>query len=94
MLNILGNLVGATCLVYIDDVVVWGDTATECLQNMKEVVKTLKAKGLMCNGEKCCLLTTRIELLGHIIESGRIKPQAMKLEPLRFIETPKRVVEV
>lgn len=74
MLRILGNLVGAICLVYIDDVVVWGDTATECLESVKKVVQTLKSKCLMCNGEKCCLLTTRIELLGHIIESGRIKP--------------------
>ena len=74
MLKTLGNLVGAICLVYIDDVVVWGDSAEQCLENVTKVVLILKSKGLMCNGEKYCLLTTKIELLGHIIESGRIKP--------------------
>ena len=94
MLKILGRLVGAICLVYIDDVVVWGDSAEECLANVKEVVQTLRKKGLMCNGEKCCLLTTKIELLGHIIEKGCIKPQSSKLEPLKFLEPPKSVVQV
>ena len=85
---------GSICLVYIDDVVVWGSTAEQCLQNVKTVVELLRSKGLLCNGEKCCLLTTKIELLGHIIERGRIRPQASKLEPLRSLETPKTVRDV
>ena len=74
MTRILGPLIGTTCLVYIDDVVVWGRSAAECLARVKEVVRVLRRHGLLCNGEKCCLLSTRIELLGHVIERGRICP--------------------
>lgn len=50
MLNILGPLVGTTCLVYIDDVVIWGDSAEECLANVRAVMLKLANKGVMCNG--------------------------------------------
>ena len=86
--NILGDLIGDCCLVYIDDVVIWGDTAEECLANVHRVVRRLREHGVLCNGEKCCLLSTRIELLGHTIESGRIYPQAWKLEPLKGVGPP------
>jgi Reverse transcriptase (RNA-dependent DNA polymerase) len=72
MTKLLGDLIGKICLVYIDDVVIWGDTAEECLANVQRVVRLLRRHGLLCNGEKCCLLSTRIELLGHVIERGRV----------------------
>lgn len=62
------------CLVYIDDVVVWGNSPEECLKNVIDIVQTLKRAGITCNGEKCCFLSTQIELLGHIVEQGRLKP--------------------
>lgn len=74
MNRILGSLIGSICLVYIDDVVVWGADPEECLANVKIVVRKLREHGLLCNGEKCCLLSTRIQLLGHVIESGRVMP--------------------
>lgn len=91
MNKILGPLIGSICLVYIDDVVIWGATAQECLANVTTVVRRLREHGLLCNGEKCCLLSTRIELLGHIIESGRILPQTWKLDALRVAPEPKTV---
>ena len=74
---------GKICLIYIDDVVIWGDSAQECLQRVEEVVMRLKDNGVICNGEKCCLLSTKMELLGHTIHAGRIYPQTWKLQPLR-----------
>ena len=50
MLNVLGDLVGTSCLVYIDDVVCWGDTPEECLAHVEEVMRRLASKGIMCNG--------------------------------------------
>ena len=93
MLNILGDLVGRTCLVYIDDVVCWGNSAEECLANVREVMIRLASKGVMCNEQKCCFLATEIELLGHTISQGKIKPQTWKLEPLKGV-LPKTVKDV
>ena len=89
----LGDMVGTICLVYIDDVVVWGDTPEECLENVRRVMKRLYAVGLQCNGAKCCFLSTEIELLGHIIANGVVKPQTWKLDSVKNIR-PKTVKDV
>ena len=94
MNKILGSLIGKICLVYIDDVVIWGTTPAECLANVKTVVRRLRAHGLLCNGEKCYLLATKIELLGHVIDSGRILPQTWKLDALQVAPAPKTIQQV
>lgn len=94
MMKILGKWVGKLCLIYIDDVVIWGDTAEQCLDRVKTIVRKLKQDGVICNGEKCCLLTTKLELLGHYIHSGKVYPQTWKLEPLRQQSSPRTIKEV
>lgn len=42
MTRILGPMIGEICLVYIDDVVVWGSSPQECLENVKRVVRHLR----------------------------------------------------
>ena len=70
----LGNLLGEVCLVYIDDVVIWGDTPEECSANVKKVMQCLVDAGIMCNGAKYCFYSEEIELLGHIVSKGCVKP--------------------
>ena len=53
MNKILGSIIGSICLVYIENMVVWGVTPKECLANVKTVVCKLREHGLLCNGEKC-----------------------------------------
>ena len=67
MSSVLGDLVGTVCLVYIYDVVVWGATPQEVLENTRAVMSRMAAAGLRLNGAKCCFLAHKIELLGHRI---------------------------
>ena len=39
MQRVLGELVGKTCLVYVDDIVVWGDTPEEVLERTQEIIE-------------------------------------------------------
>jgi hypothetical protein len=43
------------------------------------IVNSLNAAGLKLNGEKSCFLTKKLEILGHWVESGVIKPDHGKL---------------
>ena len=83
MSSVLGDLVGKVCLVYIDDVVVWGATPQEVLANMWTVMEWMAAAGLRLNGAKCCFLAREIELLGHRIVGNQLMPQTHKLENLK-----------
>ena len=70
----LGELVGKTCLVYIDDVVVWGDTPEEVLEHTHEIIEHFASAGMRLNGAKCCFLAREIELLGHRVVGDHILP--------------------
>lgn len=93
MAALLGDLVGRTCLVYIDDVVVWGSTPEETIANTKEVMARIAAAGMNFNGAKCCFLAREIELLGHRIVGNRLMPQTHKLGGLKT-KIPKTVRDV
>jgi hypothetical protein len=39
--------------------------------------------GLKLNGEKSCFLTKKLEILGHWVEAGMLKPDSEKLQWLK-----------
>lgn len=50
---VLTGLQWSTCLVYIDDVVIMGETFEEHLQHLRKVLQRLKDRGLMLQPVKC-----------------------------------------
>ena len=66
-------------MVYLDDVICWGDSLEEMEGIITRIVDSLSAAGLKLNGEKSCFLTKKLEILGHWVESGVIKPDHGKL---------------
>jgi len=58
--------------VYLDDLLVSGDTAEEHLQNLKALLKRLDEKGLRCRREKCVFAQPVVEYLGHLLSNHGI----------------------
>ena len=56
MHEVLGDLMGTGCLVYIDDIVVWGDTPQEVLMQTRRVMDQLADASIILNGAKFCFL--------------------------------------
>ena len=52
---VLKGLVGVRCLVYLDDVIVFGATIGECCDHLEEVLQRLEGAGLKIKGSKCQL---------------------------------------
>ncbi|KRZ65375.1 Retrovirus-related Pol polyprotein from transposon, partial [Trichinella papuae] len=63
----LRGLVGSDCLVYLDDVIVFGKTAEEHTARLREVFRRLQEVGLKVEPEKCRLMKRKVAYLGHII---------------------------
>lgn len=40
--NVFRNLIGKSCLVYMDDIIIFGSGITEHLQNLRRVFQKLK----------------------------------------------------
>ncbi len=94
MQNILDELLYVVCFVYIDDVIVFGKDERECLQNSRRVLELIYNDGLKCSGLKCEFLLRRVEVLGHIIEDGKLYAKTNKLQGLQDLKPPTTRTEV
>uniref|UniRef100_A0A5S6Q3W1 Reverse transcriptase n=1 Tax=Trichuris muris TaxID=70415 RepID=A0A5S6Q3W1_TRIMR len=65
MSKVLGSLQGSACLVYLDDIIVFGATEDEHLERLRKVLEFLKCAGLEVKPSKCKLLRREVVYLGH-----------------------------
>ena len=78
--QVLGGLVGHICEVYIDDIIVWGDSEESFLRNLETVLTRFKEHGITVNPEKCKLGLEAIEYVGHVINRDGIHFTREKLD--------------
>lgn len=67
MHEVLEGLIGTACYVYIDDIIVFGDTEEEYLANLEKVLDRILKAGLKLNLAKCKFGLSEVTYLGHII---------------------------
>ena len=79
MNKILSPILYRYAIVYLDDIICWADSLEEMDAVLEEVCKAMEDAGLKLNGEKTTFLTKKLEVLGHWVEAGRVKPDAEKL---------------
>lgn len=92
MEKILHGIEGVT--IYLDDVTVTGQTESEHLERLAEVLKRLKGNGFRVKKEKCEFLKDSMIYLGHIIDASGIKTDPKKVEAIRKMPYPKNVKEI
>ena len=91
---VLRGLVGLQCLVYLDDVIVFGATITECCDRLEEVLTRLESAGLKVKGTKCQLFQTEVEYLGHVVSAAGVATDPKKVEAVRDWSRPRCVKEI
>ena len=69
---ILSGVRWKTCLVYIDDVVIFSKTQEEHFEHVNHVLSLLKEAGVKLKLKKCFFFHKRVEYLGHVITPGRL----------------------
>nr|VZI14049.1 unnamed protein product [Spirometra erinaceieuropaei] len=80
MQKLLQNLCPSKCLVYLDDVIVWGTTISELLDNLSEVLTRYQYAGLTLNPKKCKFLQPEIRFFGHIVSREGLKTDPDKIQ--------------
>ena len=91
MQRILSGLNNKICMVYIDDIVVFGKDIHEHDKNLNLVLNRLLEHGFKLNVKKCVFRKTSVECLGHIVSQYGIKPNPSKVECLLSKPAPKSV---
>ncbi|VDN41092.1 unnamed protein product, partial [Dibothriocephalus latus] len=80
MQKILQNIYLSNCLVYLDDVIVWGATVLELLNTLSGVLTRYQDEGLTLNPRKRKFLQTEIQFLCHIIDSQSLRTDPDKVQ--------------
>ncbi|GFW02167.1 retrovirus-related Pol polyprotein from transposon 17.6 [Trichonephila clavipes] len=79
---------------YLDDLVIPAKNEHEGLEKLKIIFEVAKKYGLEIKFKKCQFLKKKIEFLGHIVESGTIKPSPTKTLAVRKFPEPTTIKQV
>ena len=70
----LRGLQWITCLIYIDDIIVFGRNFEQHLERVEQVLQRLKEAGLKVKPDKCNMLQTEVVFLGHVVSAQGVRP--------------------
>ena len=91
---VLCELSYMTCLVYLDDVIVFGSTFEKELTRLNEVFSRLQSAKLKLKPSKCSLFQHNVEFLGHVVSAEGIAMQNDKVAAIRDWPPCRNVSEV
>ena len=72
-----------TCLVYLDDIIIFGKSFEEQLAGLREVFSRIRSANLKLKPTKCSLFRRSVSFLGHIVSEQGISMQPEKVQAIR-----------
>ena len=81
------------CL-YLDDILVTGNTEDEHLRTLNQVLERLEAVGLRLKQYKCASMLPSLEYLGHTISADRLRPSQKKVRDIMQAPKPHNVSQL
>ncbi len=89
MTTVLHGLHGVICLLYIDDLIIFGDSPEELNDNIRKILERLDKYHFRIAIKKCDFEPTQeIEFLGHHISFNKIRPGSKSSSILKDIVNP------
>jgi transposase InsO family protein len=88
MHSVLRNENWEKCLIYLDDILVFGNTPEEHYQRLRAVLQRIREAGLKLSPSKCHLFEDQVEYLGHIISKSGISTSPQKIEKVKSWPSP------
>ena len=92
MENLLQGIPGV--VVYIDDILITGETEEQHLRALDEVLTRLERAGLLLQRPKCYFMQQSVTFLGHTVDAAGLHPIAEKVQAIQRAPAPKSVSEL
>jgi len=83
-----------SCLIYLDDIIIFGSTFHEQLDRLRQVLQRVRLAKLKLKPEKCALFQREVPFLGHIVSGDGIRPNPNNIAKVKAWEVPRNVTEV
>ena len=94
MNDALRSELGTSCVVYLDDVLVYSATLDDHYQHLERVLSLLHRNQLYAKPSKCIFATPELEFCGHIVGDGKLRAIPSKLGAIQDWPRPTNVQEV
>ena len=91
---ILAGMDNKTCLVYIDDIIVFNNTEKSHLETLTEMFHRIRSAGMKLKPSKCLLGRQEVTFLGHKVTSGGILPDPRNVEKVTEWPRPQKAEEL
>lgn len=92
--DVLKEYIGKICYVYIDDIIVFGQSEEQTLENIELIFRKLDEANLKVNIEKTHFMQTEVEFLGYIVSSDGIKTDPKKVKAVKELQPPLNLKEL
>ena len=84
----LGGLNWESCLVYLDDIIIFSRTFQEHLSRLESVLSRLCTGGLKLKVKKCTFCAPQVEYLGHIVSKDGLRPDESTVSAMQNFPLP------
>ena len=86
--QVLQGLRWSRCLVYLDDIISFGTTFEDALDNLTLIFERLRTYGLQLKSTKCHLFQTSVPFLGHVVGRRGLECDPKKIEDVKCWPVP------
>ena len=83
-----------TCLIYLDNIVVFGSTFNEPLQRVEEVFNMIRTAGQKLKPQKCQFFQKEVDFLGHLVSLEGLRPNPYTIVKVEQWPLPTNVTDV
>ncbi len=90
----LRGLQWTSCLIYLDDVIVFAANLQEHASRLRQVLERMRQANFKLKPEKCNLFQSETEFLGHIVSSKGVRPNPNLVSKILQWPIPQNVSEV
>jgi hypothetical protein len=89
MTVILSGTQGIKCLVYLDDVTVFGQNVQVRNERLHEVCSRMRTYSVRLQPDKCEFLKNEVSYLGHVIGQTGVRPDEKRIETVKEYPEPR-----
>jgi hypothetical protein len=90
----LEGLMDFTCVVYLDDILIYSSDPAEHEEHVKQVLERLRAYGLYVKLSKCAFGVEQVEFLGYVISANGVAMELSRVETIKDWPIPRSYYEV
>ncbi|GKD26059.1 putative reverse transcriptase domain-containing protein, partial [Tanacetum coccineum] len=81
-------------IVFIDDILIYSKSEEERVEHLKLILELLKKEELYAKFSKCEFWLSKVQFLGHVIDSEGIHVDPAKIESIKDWASPKTLTEI